>query len=867
MNATTGTPLESLIVTLKRSGLIDASVLTQAVNDFRQQEGGSGPEDLTNVLIEKELITPWQAAKLLKGKHRGFFLGKYKLLTLLGKGGMSTVYLAEHVVMKRQVALKVLPHKLVQDSSYLERFHREAQAVAVLDHPNIVRAYDIDSEVDGQLEIHFLVMEFIPGHNFFELVRALGQLEPLTAADYIRQAALGLQHAHDAGLIHRDIKPGNFIVDGAGVVRMMDLGLAKAFRKDEDFSLTVANDEKVLGTADYLAPEQAVDSHNVDTRADIYALGCTFYFLLAGRPPFNEGTLAQRLLAHQSKTPKPVHRIKKDVPVELSDLIMRMMAKDPKKRVQTAQAVADELSAWLETNEEEPSGDSFAQLETPTVESLLRSNRGDGNDDAPEELVDFLSRLDSNVMTESPTGVSKSDSTIRRRGKEPDSTVHVTADSSKITRRSSSLVSSSKSSHRSRRTKSISQFWMWGGGFIVLVALWLMFSGDGAEPEPNSPPSPPVVEEDPAEESLEPLSPIAGSTITVGPSGNFRSVRTALLYVLEQDPSKARFQKIELAAGQTFEEHLAIDNSGLGQFPRGFEITGDESNRPVITGKNSSLLSLKSVEGLTVSNLVFDAANCPSAISISGYSTGTTFRNVAIRNIGQRGIQCFGVSGLAQQPVTCENCQFESDQQPVVAIQFTSESSIEASFSSTRHVQIRQCRFLGQFDSGIQLNEDLEDLIVERCIFQNAQTAIRFAGSERAIMGALICNNTFYRCARAIVIESSQVDRISEMSFVQNLFVENPDGEVTTRSPNVSLADIGKNGPPTRLNWSTGPSQTASEWLNIFEDGGRLNVDDLEFVSTDRESDNFLKPSKPDLRSPVKTPFRGAGFIGAVAPR
>ena len=196
---------------------------------------------------------------------------------------MSSVYLAEHVTMCRRVAIKVLPHSRVKDSSYLARFYREARAAAALDDPNIVRAYDVDSDVEKQTgkETHYLVMEYVEGRDLQVAVTADGPLSPVQAADYIRQAASGLAHAHQVGLIHRDIKPGNLLIDIKGTVKILDMGLA-AFSDDSQASLTIAHDERVLGTVDYLSPEQAIDSHTVDGRADIYSLGCTLY-LCAGR--------------------------------------------------------------------------------------------------------------------------------------------------------------------------------------------------------------------------------------------------------------------------------------------------------------------------------------------------------------------------------------------------------------------------------------------------------------------------------------------------------------------------------------------------------------------------------------------------------
>jgi eukaryotic-like serine/threonine-protein kinase len=344
---------ESFIATLRRSNLVDSGKLSAVLDEAGQSKRDllSDPIELARFLVEKQTLTEWQADKLLQGKHKGYYLGKYRLLSLLGKGGMSAVYLAEHMVMKRQCAIKVLPSKRVTDSSYLGRFHREAQAVASLNHPNIVRAYDVDHQMDGETEIHFLVMEYVDGLSLQDLVARHGVCSFSDAVDYVRQAALGLDHAHHMGMVHRDIKPGNLLVDSKGVVRVLDLGLAMFFNEDEgDKALTIQHDEKVLGTADYLAPEQAVDSHLVDARADQYSLGCTLYYLLTGHPPFTEGTLTQRLLAHQMKEPPAVERERPGCPSSLVAIVRKLMAKKADDRYPSAKAAADAMTAWLEAN-------------------------------------------------------------------------------------------------------------------------------------------------------------------------------------------------------------------------------------------------------------------------------------------------------------------------------------------------------------------------------------------------------------------------------------------------------------------------------------------------------------------------------------
>jgi eukaryotic-like serine/threonine-protein kinase len=335
--------VDTFLDLLRRSGLVEHDQLDSLLGTLRNARGEL-PDDVELVstrIVQSGLITRWQCDKLLEGRHKGFFLGKYKLLRMLGSGGMSSVYLAEHVLMQRRVAIKVLPKNRVTDTSYLARFHREAQAAAALDHRNIVRAYDVDNEGD----LHYLVMEYVEGCDLQQLVKKKGPLKTGDAVEYIRQAAEGLAHAHEAGLIHRDVKPANLLVDGKNVVKVLDLGLAR-FTDDDRASLTVQYDENVLGTADYLAPEQALDSHGVDARADIYSLGCSLYYLLMGNPPFPDGTLPQRLMAHQKQQPPSIRSKRNDVPDDLIDICARMMAKKRDERYQSAVEVAAALADW-----------------------------------------------------------------------------------------------------------------------------------------------------------------------------------------------------------------------------------------------------------------------------------------------------------------------------------------------------------------------------------------------------------------------------------------------------------------------------------------------------------------------------------------
>jgi serine/threonine protein kinase len=319
-------------------------------------------------LVRDAQLTFFQAKQLKLGRYKRFTIGsKYRLLELIGAGGMGAVYLCEHTLMKRLVALKVLPVEKLDDPSNLDRFYREARAVAALDHPNIVRAYDIDQYE----KLHFLVMEYVDGASLQEIIAryALEKklFDPVRAAHYVAQAAVGMQHAHELGMVHRDIKPGNLLLDRTGVIKVLDMGLARFFNKKQDSVTEKYDDKCVLGTADYLAPEQAV-SNIVDVRADIYSLGGTLYFMLTGQTPFPDGTIAAKLVAHQQKEPEPVEAFRGDVPKGVLAVLRTMMAKDPAKRYQEPIEVAEALAEWAEAHVEPP-----PEREMPALCPLVRA--------------------------------------------------------------------------------------------------------------------------------------------------------------------------------------------------------------------------------------------------------------------------------------------------------------------------------------------------------------------------------------------------------------------------------------------------------------------------------------------------------------
>ncbi len=288
------------------------------------------PKQVADWMVKDGVLTAFQAELLLAGKSRPFFIGPYKVLSRIGNGSMGVVYLCEHVDMCRRVAVKVLQERRAKDEVAFQRFLREARAAAALNHPNVVHALDLGNEGN----VHYLTMEYIDGVSLKDLVRKEGPLPARRLADYLRQAALGVQHAHEVGLVHRDIKPSNIMIDRDGVVKVLDLGLALFADAEEELTRGAR-----LGNIAYAAPEQVQDSHTVDARADIYSLGATFYFAATGRHPTPGVGIS-------NDTPPPRANDKGDF-TRLMSILQRMTAPEPANRYQTAAKVVTEMVMWV----------------------------------------------------------------------------------------------------------------------------------------------------------------------------------------------------------------------------------------------------------------------------------------------------------------------------------------------------------------------------------------------------------------------------------------------------------------------------------------------------------------------------------------
>jgi serine/threonine protein kinase len=334
------------------------------------------PHETADLLVLEGILTYYQAIQLLKGRWNCFRIGPYRILERLGFGATSNVYLCEHQGTRARMAVKVLAQMKADDPIASKRFFREARAATLLEHPNLVKVHELDW--DGR--DNYMVMDFADGSSLQDIVQQFGPMDIHRAAHYIAQAAAGLHFLFQANLVHRDINPGNILVDRRGTIRILDMGLAR-MAEEESARLTKG---EVLGSPEYLAPEQGVDSHNVDTRADIYALGATFYFMLAGEAPYSEErSVARKLLSKASRPPRPLETIRPEVPEDLVAIITKMMAKDPADRYETPRQVADALKPWSSEPNLPPPVEEMPQLSKAALSGQTRLGADMAEDEEP----------------------------------------------------------------------------------------------------------------------------------------------------------------------------------------------------------------------------------------------------------------------------------------------------------------------------------------------------------------------------------------------------------------------------------------------------------------------------------------------------
>jgi serine/threonine protein kinase len=341
---------DTFLDVLRQSRLLSDQQLAEVAGEFSGREPSQA---IATSLISRGWLTPFQARRLAEGQAAGLILGQYRLLEEAGQGGFGRVYKALHVVMGRTVAVKVISPEVAEEARARSWFKREVQAATQLFHPNIVMAFDAN-EADGLL---FLVMEYIDGSDLETLVRRQGPLPVGVACEMMRQAARALQYAHERGMVHRDVKPANLLVPRAPstpsaespsagppvAVKIVDFGLARLHRTVGAHSLSSQNEKRFLGTPDYVSPEQVRDASAVDVRSDLYSLGCTFYYALAGRKPFRGETVFETVIKHLEEEAQPLRAIRPEIPPAVAAIVKRLMSKDPAKRFQTPAELIKEL--------------------------------------------------------------------------------------------------------------------------------------------------------------------------------------------------------------------------------------------------------------------------------------------------------------------------------------------------------------------------------------------------------------------------------------------------------------------------------------------------------------------------------------------
>jgi serine/threonine protein kinase len=718
---------DELLDLVQKSGVADEGKLKVHLQKLTGSTGiPKAPDKLAANLVREGLLTYFQAEQLLQGKWKRFTIGKYKVLEKLGSGGMGTVFLCEHKLMRRRVAVKVLPVPKADDKTSLDRFYREAKAAAAMDHPNIVRAYDIDQDE----HLHFLVMEYVDGTNLQDLVRKVGPLDVTRACHYVYGAAVGLQYAKDIGVVHRDIKPGNILIDRAGVVKILDMGLARLIHDEED-NITRMNDENVLGTADYLAPEQAIDSHAADVRADIYSLGATFYFLLAGNQPFPEGTVAQKLMWHQHKEPKPVRELRPEVPEEVAAVARKMMAKKPDDRFQSPAEVMAALAPWVAAPIPPPAEHELPKLSpaiargpVSMVAAAPRSGPAAGQQTAdgswntpkpPGLATPPLPPADSGggVWEDltADTQVSAADATRSATRAKPKSRLNVPAVSEPKPRKKWMLPAAV------------------GAGLLVIcggVAAYTHFSKSKPTTQPQAG----------GAGTGGGASQSGAKRLFVGKAGEnaYPTLREAIAKAAPGDTIAVVVERLPepaLAVEPRKLKDLTIESDLPGGKPAVIEFGGPP-------GK--TMFDVEDIDFLKLRNLEFDGKGAAEiGIRVSGRAEGAVFEGVTVRNMRTIGVRLTNVAGASGRPFVLDRVRVVGQPGGDALLSVFSHAHF-----GTRAVAVKNGRFEGPAKAGIKVEGPSSDLEVSGNRFFRCDVGVTFGPPGDRPVQARVTGNTFF---------------------------------------------------------------------------------------------------------------------------
>ncbi|MCA9145855.1 MAG: DUF1080 domain-containing protein [Planctomycetaceae bacterium] len=467
--------MKQFVDNVSQSGLMGAEEVNSFCDSLPEGRRDS-VQDLAKLLVRERKLTKYQAQIIYQGKHQGLKFGEYTILDKLGEGGMGVVLRARHGRMEREVAIKVLPAKSLTNEEAVNRFYKEVRAAARLIHPNIVTAFDA-SENAGT---HYLVLEFVDGKDLSQILSESGRLPVAQAVECTIQAARGLEYAHSKGLIHRDIKPANLLLDKDGTVKILDLGLARLEQENASRD-GLTKSGQIMGTVDYMSPEQARDTKNADARADIYSLGCTLYRLLTGMPLYDRDTIMNKMMSHASDPIPSLRVVRSEIPERLDAVFQKMVAKRADDRQQTmTEVIADLKSALASTSPPErrvASSNSDSELTNFLVG--MNSNSGVATTpamqrarQAVEETIDLRANSEStNANLPPPVPIA------------PPMSVRPATVVAKRT------TTQRTSAQRGGNHKLLIAFALGGGGLCLALLLGLvkMMVGASSDPEPEAP--------------------------------------------------------------------------------------------------------------------------------------------------------------------------------------------------------------------------------------------------------------------------------------------------------------------------------------------------------------------------------------------
>ncbi len=760
-------------------------------------------------LVERGLLTTYQAERLSAGEEQSLVIGgRYRIRELRGAGGMGTVFLAVDGQLGRNVALKILPARLVRDTGAVARFEREAKAMGRLAHGNIVQAYDSGSCGDQ----HFLVMEFIDGVSLGALLKQRGPLEPSTAADYAYQTALGLQHAHDKGLVHRDLKPANLIITPEQQVKILDLGLARFLHDQvEDETLTIEG--TALGTPDYMAPEQFGHAREADERSDVYALGCTLYHMLAGRVPYPGSSFSEKQLAHQRTEPEPVEAFQPQVPAGLSQVVLKMMAKRPADRFASAGQCAEALLPFV----------AASSHSLPNLKATTTWHGGQ-----------------LHVVTEA----------ARRRR-----LLNLIGIGAVL------LVASTM------LNVAVSRFWDRPPAEVLSAA------GNGTSPsaqgkgEGEAATAPQQPEANSGNSDPTPVATVDPWLLTVtqdaSDGGQYRTIREAL--------AQARpGMTIRINDGKTYQEQIAFDDparhAGIT-----LEGTGATVLKPPVGAKYA--VAIDSVPDVRLSNLTLEGAGSPVVylVFVHRHTPGTVLERLNLRDATGSSACGVGVEAVelkaGEPPLTIEKCTIAN---LAAGVRVSGASNAPHTPMPVRGIVLRD-NDISRCDGGIVLVGQLSDLQIVGNRLHNLYTAGILVGGTIPIFqgsrGLLIANNTILMPRNALMF-AGPIEAGCEIRIHNNLLLAETGPDLAYSVTDSSVSQTWHLSHNVRRVTST-PTAADSGWL-VASDNRDTFVVDSELVPTDPTSPaTFLRPAEAAPRL-----LDGAGhtepslptYIGALPP-